>query len=152
MNNAVPDDENNFMARMFEHMNPSSLQTLRQLDLKLDLSADNEPHDPLIGLPGGLARMPAGNNLREISITIFVCEFRECSARSQHWEPLDGVLGDRGRFSRLERVKVLVVKILVSPSKESKDDEGRSLMDMSEVCFSKMRSLYGTDFTFQLKL
>jgi len=148
----VPNDELNFLARMFEHINPSSFQTLRQLDLKLDPSVDKEQNDPLIGLPEGLARMPAGNNLREISITVFVCEFRGCSARSQHWEPLDMVLGDRGRFARLERVTVLVVKILGSPSKGSKDDKGRLLMDMSEVCFSKMRRLYGTDFTFQLKV
>jgi len=128
---------------MFEHMNPSSLQTLQQLVLKLDLSLENEPHDPLMGLPEGLARMPAGNNLREIMIIVFVSEFRQCSARSRHWEPLDEVLGDRRRFARLQRVKVLISSSL--------HDEGKLLMDMSEVCFSKMRSLHGTNFTFQLK-
>lgn len=145
MNNILaPEEKHDFMAEVFKHMNPSSLQTLRQLDLRLDLSLDNEPHDPLMGLPEGLARMPAGNNLREISITISVCEFRECSTRSRHWEPLDEVLGDRSRFALLQKVQVLI-----TPSIRG---QGKLLMDMSAVCFSRMRSIYGKNFTFQLKL
>jgi len=133
----VPD----LMARILKKMNPSSMKTLRRL--KANMSLFSLFHDPLMGLPDGLAHMPAENNLREICITVSVDGFGYSSSHSREWDPLDEVLGDRSRFTRLESID-----ILVESTGMSEDDAGL-VMGMAEGCFSNTRKIYGTNFEFR---
>ena len=132
------------MAGVFKHMNPSSMTILRHLNF--DLSPYTRLYAPLMGLPEGLARMPAGNNLEDICVGVSVDNFGSCCTQMQTWEQLDSVLGDRSRFMRLESVKISV-------SARFMDDDGADIlfMGLAEECFPKMREIYGSNFTFREK-
>lgn len=154
LNAIAPTEGHNFMAEVFEHMNPTSMQLLRKLNLKLQLTPHAGPGDPLMGLPRGLARMPARSSLEEICINLSICISGEWSAHMQHWGPLDEILGDRNRFPRLERIQILVSAAPDSAFVEVDQRIGDWLVllfiqSMPEECFSTMRKIYGANFTFQ---
>ena len=154
VNATVPAEGHNFMAEVFEHMNLTSIQLLRKLNLKLQFTPGAGPGDPLMGLPQGLARMPVRSSLEEICINILICVSGEWSAQIQHWGPLDEVLGDQKRFPRLERIQILVSAASNSTFVEVDERIGDWLVmlfiqSMPEECFSTMRKIYGANFTFQ---
>jgi len=141
-------DVSDLMATILKNINSSSTKTLRLLKADLSrFSVSRDPlaglHDPLAGLPDGLVRMPAGNNLREIFITVTTDEFKHCSSQMDHWGPLAEALGDRSRFTRLERIHVSV-------ESHMRDSTGKELlMEMAEQCFLHLRNIYGTNFKFR---
>ena len=133
----VPD----LMAAMLKNINSSSMKTLRRL--KANISRFSVFRDPLAGLPDGLVRMPAGNNLREIFITVTTDEFKQCSSQMEHWGSLAEALGDRSRFTRLERICVSVESYM-------RGSTGKELlMEMADPCFLHLRNIYGTNFKFR---
>jgi len=113
-------------------------------DLNLDLSPYTRLYAPLMGLPEGLACMPAVNNLEDICVSVSVDNFTSCCAQMQTWEQLDSVLGDRSRFMRLESVKISV-------SARFMHDDGADIlfMGLAEECFQRCGRYMGQISRFE---
>jgi len=142
LNGVAPTDGDRLLAGVFEHITPSSMQTLQQLHLNLQLTHRSGPGGPLLGLSHGLTCLPVENNLKVVSINTSIAASGLSITKADPWRRLDRVLGDQKRFPYLERIQILV-KV-----------EGASrvllmlLDDMPKDCFYNMEKICGTKFKF----